>query len=127
MSFPFFAASSGYSALKRVFPRNIKTWLLVHCVTGVLSLVLVVFYMINKIQAPRPVHFIDFFAFLVMAVVVVSGTLGRYVKTKFIRKYWRTIHTSLTIIVYFTSAFHILEKNEFFMVAKANQTLNGIT
>ncbi|MEM1990620.1 MAG: hypothetical protein QW782_08325 [Candidatus Bathyarchaeia archaeon] len=105
-----FAASASYSALKRGFPKSIKTWLLVHCITGALSMVLVTFHIINKIQAPRPGYFISFFAFLLMAVIVVSGMLGRYVKIKFIKDYWRTLHIPLTIIFYFTLAFHILEK-----------------
>jgi hypothetical protein len=111
--FLIFAASAAYSALKRGFPRNIKTWLLVHCITGALSIVLVAFHIINKIQAPRPGYFISFFAFLLMAVIVVSGVLGRYVKAKFIRDYWRTLHIPLTIIFYFTLALHILEKMNF--------------
>ncbi|MEM1539843.1 MAG: hypothetical protein QXJ07_00445 [Candidatus Bathyarchaeia archaeon] len=84
--------------------------MLVHCITGTLSLVLVVFHIINKIQAPRPGCFISFFAFLLMAVIVISGILGRYVKVKIIKDYWKTLHISLTVIFYFTLAFHILEK-----------------
>lgn len=111
--FLIFAASASYSALKRGFPKNIKKWLLFHCVTGVLSIILVSFHMINKIQAPKPGYFISFFAFLLMAVIVVTGILGRYVKAKIIRDYWRTLHVPLTIIFYFTLAFHILEKMNF--------------
>ncbi|MEM3174383.1 MAG: hypothetical protein QXU02_05795, partial [Candidatus Bathyarchaeia archaeon] len=82
VGFFIFAASASYSALKRCFPKSIKTWLFVHCITGTLSIVLVAFHMINKIQAPKV---ISFFAFLLMAVIVVSGILGRYVKIKFIK------------------------------------------
>ncbi|MEM2341834.1 MAG: hypothetical protein QXX94_04985 [Candidatus Bathyarchaeia archaeon] len=91
--FLFFAVSIFYSALKRGFPRSIKTWLLVHCITGTFSLLLVVFHIINRIQAPRPGYFISFFALLLMVMIVVSGTLGRYVKAKFIKDYWRILHT----------------------------------
>lgn len=108
--FLIFAASASYSALKRGFPKNIKTWLLVHCITGTLSIILVAFHIINKIQVLKPGYFISFFAFLLMLVIVVSGMLGRYLKTKFIKDYWRTLHIPLTIIFYFTLAFHILEK-----------------
>lgn len=110
MGFLLFAASISYSALKRGFPRNIKTWLLVHCVTGTLSLLLVVLHIINRIQAPKPGYFISFFALLLMVTIVVNGILGRYVKAKFIRDYWRTLHMPLTILFYFTLALHILEK-----------------
>ncbi|MEM2021867.1 MAG: hypothetical protein QXP80_06550 [Zestosphaera sp.] len=108
--FLIFAVSAFYSAVKRGFPENIKAWLLIHCMTGMLSLALVAFHIINKIQAPRPGYFISFFAFILMTVIVVSGILGRYVKVKFIREYWRTLHIPLTVIFYFTLAFHILEK-----------------
>jgi hypothetical protein len=108
--FLVFAGSASYSALKRGFPRNIKTWLLIHCVTGTLSLIVVAFHIINKIQAPRPGYFISFFAFFLMAVIVIGGIAGRYVKAKIIKDYWRTLHTPLTIIFCFTLAFHILEK-----------------
>ncbi|MEM2518250.1 MAG: hypothetical protein QXO49_04790 [Candidatus Bathyarchaeia archaeon] len=45
-----------------------------------------------------------------MAAIVISGILGRYVKAKIIKDYWKTLHIPLTIIFYFTLAFHILEK-----------------
>jgi FtsH-binding integral membrane protein len=110
MGFLFFAGSASYSAFKRGFPRNIKTWLLIHCVVGTLSLILVAFHIINKLQALRPGYFISFFAFFLMAVIVIGGILGRYVKAKIIRDYWRTLHVPLTIIFCLTLAFHILEK-----------------
>lgn len=110
VGFLVFAVSVFYSALKRGFPKSIKTWLLVHCITGSLSIVLVAIHIINKIQAPRPGYFISFFAFLLMAIIVISGILGKYLKTKFIKDYWRTLHIPLTILFYFTLAFHILEK-----------------
>ncbi|MEM2293096.1 MAG: hypothetical protein QXX41_07445, partial [Nitrososphaerota archaeon] len=75
-----------------------------------LSIVLAVFHIINKIQASRPGYFISFFAFLLMAAIVISGILGRYVKAKIIKDYWKALHTPLTIVFYFTLAFHILEK-----------------
>ncbi|MEM3403128.1 MAG: hypothetical protein QXJ17_01045 [Nitrososphaeria archaeon] len=104
------AASASYSAMKRGFPKSVKTWLLVHCIIGTISLILVFFHLINKVQDPRPGYFISFFTFLLMAVIVVGGMLGRYVKARPIRDYWRTLHIPLTIIFYFTLAFHILEK-----------------
>lgn len=110
VGFAIFAVSAFYSALKRGFPKSIKTWLLVHCVTGALSIVLVALHIINKIQFPRPSYFISFFGFLLMAVIVISGIIGRYVKAKIIKDYWKTLHIPLTIIFYFTLAFHILEK-----------------
>ncbi|MEM2465477.1 MAG: hypothetical protein QXL85_07715 [Candidatus Bathyarchaeia archaeon] len=108
--FLVFAASASYSALKRGFPRSIKTWLLVHCMAGILSLVLVFFHIINKIQVLRPGFFISFFTFLLMVVIVVTGILGRYLRVRVIRDYWRTLHTPLTVLFYFTLAVHILEK-----------------
>jgi hypothetical protein len=108
--FMIFAASASYSALKRGFPKSIKTWLFTHCVTGAFSLILVAFHTVNKIQAPRPGYFISLFAFILMAVIVISGILGRYVRARFIKDYWKTLHIPLTTIFYFTLAFHILEK-----------------
>lgn len=110
IGFLVFAGSASYSALKRGFPQNIKTWLLFHCVMGTLSLIFVAFHIINKIQAPRPGYFISFFAFFLMAVIVLGGIAGRYVKAKIVKDYWRTLHIPLTIIFCFTLAFHILEK-----------------
>lgn len=111
--FLILAASASYSALKRGFPRKIKTWLFVHCVMGTLSLVLVAFHIINKIHAPRPGYFISFFTFFLMAVIIVGGIIGRYVKARIIKDYWRILHVPLTLIFYFTLAFHILEKMNF--------------
>ncbi|MEM3546318.1 MAG: hypothetical protein QXU47_07465 [Candidatus Bathyarchaeia archaeon] len=51
-----------------------------------------------------------------MTVIVVTGILGRYVKVKIIKDYWRILHVPLTLIFYFTLAFHILEKNELSIV-----------
>lgn len=59
--FLIFAASASYSALKRGFPKNIKKWLLVHFITGVLPIFPVAFHIINKLQAQRPGYFISFF------------------------------------------------------------------
>ncbi|MGP3667713.1 MAG: hypothetical protein ACKD6N_07760 [Candidatus Bathyarchaeota archaeon] len=105
-----FTASTFYSALKRVSPKNVKTWLLIHCIMGELSIVLVFFHTINKIQALKTGYFISIFTLLLMVVIVVSGILGRYVKTGFIKDYWKTLHVPLTIIFYVTLTFHILEK-----------------
>ncbi|MEM4406613.1 MAG: hypothetical protein QXT73_04515 [Candidatus Methanomethylicaceae archaeon] len=110
LGFLIFAASTSYSALKRGFPESIKTWLSVHCITGTASIVLVALHILNKIQSPRPGYFLSFFALILMIVIVVSGILGRYLKAKIIKDYWRTLHIPLTILFYFTLAFHILEK-----------------
>ncbi|MEM3550664.1 MAG: hypothetical protein QW222_01455 [Candidatus Bathyarchaeia archaeon] len=108
--FIVFAVSAFYSALKRGFPGSIKTWLVIHCIAGTLSIALVAFHIINKIQVLRPGYFISFFAFLLMVVIVITGILGRYIKAKIIKDYWRTLHIPLTILFYFTLAVHILEK-----------------
>ncbi|MEM2739577.1 MAG: hypothetical protein QXQ29_02095 [Candidatus Bathyarchaeia archaeon] len=110
IGFLVFAASVSYSALKRGFPKNIKSWLLVHCTTGTLSILFATFHIINKIQLLRPGYFISFFTFFLMVTIIVSGILGRYMKARFIKDYWRTLHIPLTILFYFTLAFHILEK-----------------
>ncbi|MEM3693079.1 MAG: hypothetical protein QXI39_03555 [Candidatus Bathyarchaeia archaeon] len=113
VGFLTFAASVSYSALKRGFPKSIKTWFLAHCVTGTLSIAFVAFHAINKIQAPRPGYFLSFLALLLMVVIVVTGTLGRYMKVRIVKDYWRTLHIPMTVLFYFTLAFHILEKMNF--------------
>ncbi len=113
VGFLVLAISAFYSALKRGFPRSLKLWLGVHCIMGTLSIILVAFHLINKIGRMRPGYFISFFAFLLMVVIVVGGILGRYVRVRVVRAYWRTLHTPLTIIFYFVLAFHILEKMNF--------------
>lgn len=107
------ATSASYSALKRGFPRSLKRWLGVHCVMGTLSIILVALHLINKIERMRPGYFISFFTFILMVVIVVGGILGRYVRVRVVREYWRTLHIPLTILFYFVLAFHILEKMNF--------------
>lgn len=96
--------SATYSALKRGFPKSIRLWLTVHCIPGILSLILTGFHMINRLGAARLGHFLSFFTFGLMAIIVISGIAARYVKKiKIIREYWRTLHIPLTIIFYITS------------------------
>ncbi len=107
------AVSASYSALKKGFPTNLKLWFSVHCVMGTLSIVFVAFHLINKIERMRPSYFVSFFAFFLMVVIVVGGILGRYVRVRVVKEYWRTLHIPLTMIFYFVLAFHILEKMNF--------------
>ncbi|MEM4188607.1 MAG: hypothetical protein QXN56_05580, partial [Candidatus Hadarchaeum sp.] len=111
--FILFVISAAYSALKRGFPSSIKLWLGVHCAMGILSILLVAFHIINKIQRIGPQYFISFFAFFLMLFVVFSGILGRYVRIKIIKDYWRTLHVPITIIFVFVLAVHMLEKMGF--------------
>ncbi|MBO3803648.1 MAG: hypothetical protein JTT11_07255 [Candidatus Brockarchaeota archaeon] len=103
-------ASASYSALKRGFPGNVKSWLAVHCIPGILSLLVTGIHLANRVAYARPQHFLSFFTFVLMATIVVSGIVGRYVKTKFLRGYWRTLHIPLTAIFYLTLGIHVLEK-----------------
>lgn len=104
------AVSAFYSALKRGFPRSLKLWPGVHCVMGTVSIVFVAFHLINKVERMRPSYFFSFLAFFLMVVIVTGGILGRYVRVRVVKEYWRTLHIPLTIIFYFVLAFHILEK-----------------
>lgn len=46
-----------------------------------------------------------------MAVIVLGGILGRYVKKpRLVREYWKTLHIPLTAIFYFTLSMHVLTK-----------------
>jgi len=76
------AVSATYSALKRGFPKSIKLWLTVHCIPGTLSLILVTLHLINKVERIRPSYFLSFLAFLLMAIIVVGGIAGRYVRVR---------------------------------------------
>ncbi|MDI9620071.1 MAG: hypothetical protein QFX33_04605 [Candidatus Nezhaarchaeota archaeon] len=105
-----FALSTSYSALKRCSPRSVRTWLLFHCTTGLLSLLLAALHAASWLYVPRPGYFISFFAFLLMIIIVTSGLLGRYVKVKSVKENWRVLHLPLTITFYIALAFHILEK-----------------
>lgn len=102
--------SATYSALKRGFPKSIKLWLSIHCIPGILSLIFAGIHMLNKLERIKPCYFLSFFTFILMAVIVIGGILGRYTKIKVIKDYWRIFHIPLTIIFYITLLLHILEK-----------------
>jgi hypothetical protein len=103
--------SASYSALKRGFPRSIKLWLTVHCIPGILSLVVTGVHLINRVGAARPGRFLSFFTFGLMVIIVIGGIGGRYVKKiRIVRDYWRTLHIPLTAIFYVTLGIHILLK-----------------
>lgn len=103
--------SAAYSALKRGFPGKIRLWLTLHCVPGVASLLLTAIHLANRVFYARPEHFLSFFTFGLMIVIVAGGILGRYVnKPRIIRDYWRTMHIPLTAIFYLTLSIHVLVK-----------------
>lgn len=105
------AVSAVYSALKRGFPKKIKLWLTVHCIPGILSLLMTGIHLANKVFFAKPEHILSFFTFGLMVVIVVGGILGRYVnRPKMIRDYWKTLHIPLTGIFYLTLSIHVLAK-----------------
>jgi len=107
----FLGISALYSALKRGFPGSVKLWLTVHCIPGILSLLMTGVHLINRVGAARPSHFLSFFTFVLMAIIVLGGIGGRYArKIKIVRDYWRTLHIPLTAIFYITLGIHILIK-----------------
>jgi len=103
--------SASYSALKRGFPRSIKLWLTVHCIPGIISLLMAGIHLINRVGAARPSHFLSFFTFGLMVIIVLGGIGGRYTrKIKIVKDYWRILHIPLTAIFYITLGIHILIK-----------------
>ncbi|MEM2057950.1 MAG: hypothetical protein QXU11_05330 [Thermoproteota archaeon] len=103
--------SAAYSALKRGFPGKIRLWLTLHCIPGIASLLLTGIHLANRVFYARPEHFLSFFTFGLMVVIVVGGILGRYLnKPRVIRDYWRTLHIPLTAIFYLTLSIHVLVK-----------------
>ncbi len=107
------AVSATYSALKRGFPQSIRLWLFVHCIPGILSLIVTVIHLLNRLGRARPGHFLSFFTFGLMAVIVVGGIVGRYrVKVPLLREYWRQLHLPLTVFFYITLTLHLLQKTE---------------
>ena len=107
--------SATYSALKRGFPENIRLWLFIHCIPGILSLLITGVHLLNRLFRARPGHFLSFFTFGLMAVIVVGGIAGRYrVRIPFIGEYWRQLHLPLTALFYVTLTLHLLEKMGFF-------------
>lgn len=110
ISFSLFVASNFYSLFKKVSPRDVKTWLLIHCVLGIMSLIFASLHVIGGLWPVRFRDFLSLFAFLLMIVVVVSGILGRFVRIGFIKSYWRILHVPLTMLLYLVLAIHILDK-----------------
>lgn len=107
----FLGISAFYSALKRGFPRSIKLWLTAHCVPGIISLLITGVHLINRLGAARPSHFLSFFTFGLMVIMVLGGIGGRYAKRiKVVRDYWRILHIPLTAVFYVTLGIHVLIK-----------------
>lgn len=105
------AVSAAYSALKRGFPNKVRLWLTIHCIPGVVSLLLAGIHLANRVFFARPQHLLSFFTFGLMVVIVVGGILGKYVnRPRVIREYWRTLHIPLTAIFYLTLSIHVLVK-----------------
>lgn len=110
ISLSLFVASNFYSVLKRTSPKNIKAWLLIHCVSGASSLLFACLHVIGGLWPRRSGDFLSFFAFFLMMVVAVSGALEKSVKNNFVRSNCKILHVSLTILFYFILALHIFEK-----------------
>ncbi|MEM0217713.1 MAG: hypothetical protein QXM73_03050 [Candidatus Nezhaarchaeales archaeon] len=105
-----FVTSNLYSLLKRISPRNVKTWLPIHCMLGIASLIFVCLHVIGGLWPIRPGGFLSLFGFLLMIVVITSGVLGKFVKIEFVKNYWRVLHVPLTIMLYLVLAVHVLDK-----------------
>lgn len=110
IGFILLAVSAAYSGLKRGFPQNIKLWLTIHCIPGILSFTFTGMHIINKILHIRPGMLLSFLAFILMGVIVIGGIIGRYAKTGILSNYWRKFHIPLTALFYILLAIHILEK-----------------
>lgn len=105
------AVSAAYSALKRGFPSRVRLWLTIHCIPGIVSLLLASIHLANRLFFARPEHLLSFFTFGLMVVIVVGGIMERYVsRSRVIREYWRTLHVPLTVIFYLTLSIHVLVK-----------------
>jgi len=103
--------SAAYSALKRGFPNKIRLWLTLHCIPGIISLLLTSIHLANRVFFARPEHFLSFFTFGLMIIIVVGGILGRYVnRPRVIRDYWKTLHIPLTVMFYLMLSIHVLVK-----------------
>ena len=106
--FVLLAVSAAYSGLKRGFPQNIKLWLTIHCIPGILSLLFTGIHIVNKILHLRPGMILSFLTFILMAIIVVGGIIGRY--TKMLSNYWRTFHIPLTALFYVLLVIHLVDK-----------------
>jgi hypothetical protein len=103
--------SKSYSGWKMLFPRNIRIWLYVHCIFGVLSLLVIGVHLFGRLALVRPSHFLSFFSFGLMFVIVVGGIVGRFgVRVPFLWESWRRVHIYLTVLFFVTLTLHILEK-----------------
>jgi len=116
IGFALLAVSAAYSGLKRGFPNNIKLWLTIHCIPGILSLLFTGIHVVNKVFHLRPGMILSFLAFVIMAVIVIGGVVGRYLKTTILSKYWRTLHIPLTAVFYVLLAVHLLVKTDMLVV-----------
>jgi hypothetical protein len=103
--------SRSYSGLKMLFPRNIRVWLYVHCIFGLLSLLVIGVHLFGRVASVRPSHFWSFFTYSLMLVIVIGGIVGRFgVRVPFLWESWRRLHIYLTVLFIVTLAMHILEK-----------------
>jgi len=112
IGFALLAVSATYSALKRGFPQNIRLWLTVHCVLGVLSLIFTSLHMVNKVFHMRTGMVLSLLTFVIMAIIVIGGIMGRYLKTTILSRYWKTLHVPLTALFYVLLGIHMLAKME---------------
>ncbi|MEM4653096.1 MAG: hypothetical protein QW535_03220 [Candidatus Nezhaarchaeales archaeon] len=110
IGFSLFMISNFYPLLKRVSPRNIKTWLLIHCLSGIASLIFICLHVVGGLWPVGPRDPLSLFAFFLMIMVVVSGVLGRFMRVTFVKSYWRALHVPLTILLYLVLAIHVLDK-----------------
>jgi len=106
--FVLLAVSAAYSGLKRGFPQNLKLWPTIHCIPGILSLLFTGIHVINKVLHPKPGMILSFLTFILMAIIVVGGTIGRY--TRMLSSYWRTFHIPLTALFYVLLVIHLVDK-----------------
>jgi len=58
----------------------------------------------------------SFLTFIIMAVIVIGGIVGRYLKTTILSKYWRTLHIPLTAVFYVLLAVHLLAKTDMLVI-----------
>ncbi|MEM2921815.1 MAG: hypothetical protein QXF26_05805 [Candidatus Bathyarchaeia archaeon] len=110
IGFILLGVSAAYSGLKRGFPQNIRLWLTIHCIPGILSFILVGMHVINKVLHIRPGMLLSFLAFILMGVIVIGGIVGRYAKKGILSNYWRMLHIPLTALFYILLALHLLGK-----------------
>lgn len=113
MGLLIFAASALYSALKRDFSKTLKTWIFVHCIMGILSIIFVVFHIINKNTSFKFRTLHQLFCFPTHGSNSYKRNLRSIYESQIHKVLLETLHIPLTIIFYFTLAFHILKKMSF--------------